>query len=157
MNKKYIFNTANTHLTADKSLQNIRENISQLELINSKISRQLPHLAKIAHCGAIDLSSNTIIIFVNNNAAMYQVNNSISSIEDILKSNGFFFDKFLVKINPNTNNTRKPANKAKSLTEKQIDSLTKIANAIGKPELVLQPEENNKSDSLINDDLEIKL
>ncbi|MDD3266540.1 MAG: hypothetical protein PHC75_05095 [Burkholderiales bacterium] len=157
MKKKYIFNTANIHLKADKSLQNIRDNISHLELINDKIRQQLPHLAEVSHCGAIDYIANTIVIFVKNNASMYQVNNSISSIEDILKSNGFFFDKFLVKVNPNATTIIKPQNKQRLLTTKQIDSLTKIATAIGKPELISQVEENNQANNLDDEDLEIKL
>lgn len=157
MKKKYIFNTANSHLKADNTLQNIKESISQLELMNGKIHQQLPHLKDIAHCGAVDYIANTVVIFVKNNAAMYQVNNLISSIEDILKSNGFFFDQFLVKVNPNNTNKLKPKSKPKSLTIQQMYSLKKIAVAIGKPELISKTNPEEQLDDLDDNDVEIKL
>lgn len=145
--RKYQFKTADQHLKKDASIINLKQQISQLDIINQHLNRSISDFNKIAHCGAVDYTSNTVVIFVNNNAAMYQINNMIGSIEDILKSNGFFFDKFLVKIRQINKHITTKNKIYKPLSTEQIKSLENIAALIGKPELVRSKDEDEHNDN----------
>lgn len=98
-------------LNENNSFSKLMNSCREIENINKIISSQIPSLANVCRCGAIDYNESTIVLFCQDNASFYRVNNLMSEIEECLSDSKFFFDKILVKLVPNIETQHKQESK----------------------------------------------
>lgn len=156
--KLNVFTTVAAKLEQVSILTKLRSIVDQIKYITNIIHSNIPEIKDVCHCGAIDANENLLVIFVENNASFYKVNQYITMIQDALFANGESFDKIIIKVSPTRSKAIKIKHRTQELTDKQIHSWNKIARLINKSELVIKNNDSNQvnHDNELND-WEVKL
>lgn len=151
--KLNVFTTVGAKLEQVNTLSQLRSLVDQIRYITDIIHSNVPEIKDICHCGSIDNNESLLVIFVENNASFYKVNQYITMIQDALFANSQLYDKIIIKVSPTRYQNDKFRNRTKKLTEQQIHSWNKIANLINRSELVISNKNSSeiKYDSELND------
>lgn len=124
---------------------NFNQTFNQLRILNQILQSKLPeNLARFCHIGAFDKS--TVVIFVSNSQVIHLLNGLSNQILQAFYSANYSFDNLSIKI-------RIPTNQARHTETNTPDKekLAKLAQAIGKPELIKDTQ------TVFEDEDEIKL
>lgn len=129
--KKIIFTTPAETLRNLRLTYRLNNVIDEVAAINEILMKSLPELNGRCRCGSIDLDNSEMVILVNDNGTFYKFNQQIELFKDSLVVNCRFYDKILVKVNPNKSQDA-TNHRPHYLDERQIESWNKIAASLGR-------------------------
>ena len=135
-----IYNKAN-------SFASIKSTCEYLDQLNNELRKSIPEqYIKFCHFGAIDEERNIAILFISEQKIFHILRTMSEHILRQLTNNNLNFNAILFKLSK-----KKPqvdtSIRYKTLNQRDKDKLLKLANMIGKPELV-----RNDPDVSTNDD-----
>lgn len=123
----------------------LNRSFKDLDNLNKILREVLPHhLQSTCHIGAIDTDAETVVLFVSNQQSFHLIRNFNEAILNALRKSNFNFQKILVRVSV-------PRSEVDivyrgELDPKRKESLKKLANEIGKPELIRIKAPIQKSD-----------
>lgn len=127
-------------------LKPLQQIFVHLDSLNQILKDNLPkHLVAICHVGAFD--DNTVVIYVNNQQALHIIQGMSNAILQSFYMANYSFDNLLIKVRISNDNKISMPN-IKTLDTAIKTGLLKLANLIGKPELLTE----YTSDGCDNDD-----
>lgn len=116
---------------------NLDDIFNQINKLNEILNKMLPlNLLPFCRIGSVDQNKNQVILFVTDQEAYHVLRNFSEHIIQAFYNNGFHFNSIITKVAKITN---KPPQKNKNirLDIKQRESLSKLAIALGKPEIII--------------------
>ncbi|MFN8770435.1 MAG: hypothetical protein ACK5Z5_10385 [Neisseriaceae bacterium] len=135
-----------------KLLSSIRNTCDYLDELNSILDKCIPtEYTNLCHFGAIDENKNIIILFIKDQLIFHRMRTMSENILRALEQNNFNFDGILFKVKQ-YHQEYKPQQINKCLSKTQKEKLTKLAEIIGKPELI-----HHESLAINDEDTEIVL
>jgi hypothetical protein len=138
-------------LNLDKATNNLNTKFQKLDQLNKILQTILPiNLKEFCHIGASDEKLETVVLFVANSNTFHLARNYSNNILHTFKSNGFDFQKILIKIGKYKHQYKSVPNAI--MDAKKRDKLLMLANDIGKPELASIQRQNKESE---NDELNL--
>jgi hypothetical protein len=128
------FAEINSRSNAD-TLNSLNRTFNLLDSLNQILYQTIPlNLHNACHIGAVNMDEATVVLFATNQQAFHLIKNFSDLILHTFNQHNFNFQKIIIKIRisyPN-NNIISP----KKLDQKSKNQLKKLANALGKPELI---------------------
>lgn len=132
-----------------KTLSSIKNTCEYLDKINTILNKYIPEkYVSFCHFGAIDEEKDIAILFINEQAIFHILRTMSEHILRSLSSNGFYFNGILFKIKKHQANIDTSI-RYKNLSPAYKDKLKKLANSIGKPDIVrdyIQPINDDEVD-----------
>jgi hypothetical protein len=144
--KQIVFKLVKDQLKETSSLHRMMTMVNNLDDLNALFTQHLSDLAKLCYCGALDYDEDLIVFYTTSNADFYRVNASVPRIQEFLNKCGYSFSKILIKVKPAE---IKPRPKKKQLSEADYAALSKLAQAIERPDL-LKPQPHENQDNSID-------
>lgn len=130
--KKFAEISLNSHA---HDLNHLNKTFKNLDDLNKILREVLPHhLHNACHIGAIDTNAETVVLFVSNQQSFHLVRNFNEAILNALIKSNFNFQKILVRVS--VHHPEADIIYRGELDPKRKASLGKLANEIGKPELI---------------------
>mgnify|MGYP000019247650 CR=1 FL=1 len=131
-------------------IQNIYQNSRQfntlqdkfylLDQLNNILKEVLPiELSRYCHIGAVDETKNLLILFITNSTSANLIKSLGNKILQTYTNHGFMFDGIITRITIKTEANN--STKYRRLTPKEKQQLEKLAILIGKPELIIDKDE----------------
>jgi F0F1-type ATP synthase gamma subunit len=118
------------------SLNQLNLQFRVLEQLNQLLAKALPaNLTKHCHVGALDIEKSMVVIFVASSEAFHILRNMSNHILQTFNQANFDFDKVLIKVSQYKTSAHISI-KARKLNPAQKEKLQRLANSIGKPELI---------------------
>jgi hypothetical protein len=130
-------------------LDSLKEKFALLDNLNQKLKQFIPNnLVNLCHIGAIEERRNLLVIFVTDQQALYLLKSMSNHILQSFVQCGFDFDGILLKVQlyKSQSSISQAGNTVDeteaNITYKRLSSATKVrlaklAQAIGKPELLV--------------------
>ncbi|MFN7094374.1 MAG: hypothetical protein ACK4M7_03325 [Burkholderiales bacterium] len=119
------------------SLNQLNLQFKVLEQLNQLLAKALPaNLTKHCHVGALDIEKSMVVIFVASSEAFHILRNLSNHILQTFNQANFDFDKVLIKVSQYKTSAHIISIKARKLNSAQKEKLQRLANSIGKPELI---------------------
>ncbi|MDQ5921254.1 MAG: hypothetical protein QG673_1312 [Pseudomonadota bacterium] len=154
--------SVNTFLNITQIYQNasklkpLQQIFIHLDSLNQILKNNLPkHLVAICHVGAFD--DSTVVVYVNNQQALHILQSMSNAILQSFYMANYSFDNLLIRVRVSNNyKAPKKITNIKKLDPTIKTGLLKLANLIGKPELLTEytaDSEPHNDDDVTDDEI----